>query len=141
MSPAITIRILGATDAAVLECVAEDVFDHPIHPAWCAEFFADPRHHLAVAILEGQVIGMASAVHYVHPDKSPEMWINEVGVAPAHQGHGIGKLIMQAILDHGRTLGCTEAWVLTGADNQPARALYAATGGKEQPATLVSFRL
>jgi hypothetical protein len=27
------------------------------------------------------VVGFASAVHYVHPDKAPELWINEVGVA------------------------------------------------------------
>jgi len=43
------IRILGHDEAAVLDNVADDVFDHAIHPRWCAEFFADPRHHLAVA--------------------------------------------------------------------------------------------
>ena len=58
---------------------------------WTAEFLADSRHHLAVAVDEGRVVGMASAVHYVHPDKPPELWINEVGVAPTHRGLGIGR--------------------------------------------------
>ncbi len=141
MSPSPTIRLLTDQDASVLESVAEGVFDHTIHPRWLAEFMADTRHHLAVAILGGQVVGMASAVHYVHPDKAPELWINEVGVATAHQGRGIGKQLMQAMFHHGRTLGCGEAWVLTGQDNAAARGLYAAVGGQEQPALLVSFRL
>ena len=29
---------------------------------------------------EEQIVGFASAVHYVHPDKPPELWINEMGV-------------------------------------------------------------
>lgn len=140
MTPA-TIRLLTGQDASVLESVAEGVFDHEIHPRWLAEFMADSRHHLAVAVLQDQVVGMASAVHYVHPDKAPELWINEIGVASEHQGKGIGKQLMQAMFAHGRSLGCGEAWVLTGQDNAAARGLYAAVGGKEQAALLVSFRL
>lgn len=141
MTPPPLIRLLGPGDAPVLQSVAEDVFDHDIHPAWLAEFLNDSRHHLAVAVIAGQVVGMASAVHYIHPDKAPELWINEVGVSPGHQGHGIGKKLMAALLTHAQTLGCAEAWVLTGQDNMAARALYAAAGGREQPALLVSFRL
>jgi hypothetical protein len=74
-----TIRLLGPGEAAVLDRVAEGVFDNPVGPRWAAEFFADPRHHLAVALDGGVVIGMASAVHYVHPDKPPQLWVNEVG--------------------------------------------------------------
>lgn len=85
------IKLLGAGDEAVLQAVAPDVFDDPIDPAAAAEFLADPRHHLAVAIVGGLVVGFVSAVQYVHPDKpAPELWINEVGVAPSHQGQGLG---------------------------------------------------
>lgn len=136
-----TIRLLDQTEMSVLDRVAEDVFDHDIHPRWCAEFLADPRHHLAVAVLDGQVIGMASAVHYVHPDKPPELWVNEVGVSAAHQKCGIGKKLVQALIAHGRTLGCREAWVLTIESNIPARRLYASAGGREHSAILVSFPL
>ncbi len=141
MNSPVTIRLLNEGEDSLLEEVAEGVFDHNIHPRWLGEFLADTRHHLAVAVREGQVVGMTSAVHYVHPDKAPELWINEVGVATEHQGQGIGKQLMAAMLAHGRALGCGEAWVLTGQDNAAARALYGAAGGKEQPALLVSFRL
>ena len=94
------VRVLAANEAVVLNDVVPGVFDHVIDAHWCAEFFADPRHHLAVALLDGQVIGMASAVHYVHPDKPPGLWVNEVGVAPPHQGQGIGKALLQALFAH-----------------------------------------
>jgi hypothetical protein len=64
-----TIRILGPADVSVLDHAASGVFDHTIDPRWTAEFLGDARHHLAVAIDEGQVVGIGSAVHYVHPDK------------------------------------------------------------------------
>jgi aminoglycoside 6'-N-acetyltransferase I len=75
---------------------------------------------------------MASGVHYVHPDKPPELWVNEVAVAPTHQGHGVGRQVLFALLAHARTLGCREAWVLTSYDNAAARRMYAAAGGAEE---------
>lgn len=124
------IRLLRAEDSDVLTTVSTDVFDHPIDPAATTEFLADPRHHLAVATDEGVVVGFASAVHYVHPDKpSPELWVNEVAVASTHQGRGIGKALMRALLDLARQRGCREAWVLTDHDNDAALRLYESAGG------------
>src|SRR5580765_6157251 len=60
------IRLLGPADGAVLERVAPDVFDSALDEAMTAEFLSDPRHHLAAAIDDGLIVGMASAVHYVH---------------------------------------------------------------------------
>lgn len=139
----VTIRLLGSEDEAVLQCVAPDVFDGSVDARWSAEFLADPRHHLAVAIDGGRVVGMASAIHYIHPDKPPELWVNEVGVAPTHQGQGIGRRLLAALLAHARTLGCREAWVLTEAGNTEARRMYAAAGGREEdePPVMITFDL
>src|SRR5262245_30433388 len=131
MSP--TIRLLGPDDASVLDRVAPDVFDHAIDPRWTAEFLADPRHHLAVAVDDGRVVGMASAVHYVHPDKPPELWINEIAVAPSYWRQGVGRRLLEALFARGRALGCREAWVGTEPSNTPARRLYASVGGEEAP--------
>lgn len=139
--PSFTVRVLGSDEAAVLNRVAPDVFDNEIDARWTAEFFADPRHHLAVALDGNTVVGMASAVHYVHPDKRPQLWVNEVGVAPTHQGRGIGRRLMQALFARGRELGCREAWVGTEHDNVPARRLYASIGGAEESAVIVTFHL
>ena len=124
----VTVRVLGHNEAAVLANVADDVFDNAIHPQWCAEFFADPRHHLVVALDGDVVVGMASGVHYVHPDKAPELWINEVAVAPTHHNQGIGRRLVATLVAHGKAIGCHEAWVLTSPDNEPAKRMYRAAG-------------
>jgi aminoglycoside 6'-N-acetyltransferase I len=135
------VRLLGPGDAAVLDRVVEGVFDNSIDPRWRAEFFADPRHHLAVAIDGDLVVGKASAVHYVHPDKPPELWVNEVGVAPAYRSRGIGRALLEALFQRGKELGCAEAWLGTEPKNAAARRLYLAAGGEEEPMVMFTFRL
>ena len=137
----IEIRVLGANDAEILANVASDVFDGPVETRWTSEFLADGRHHLVVALDGVCVVGMASAVHYVHPDKSPELWVNEVGVSDSYQGRGIGQKLLAALFAHARTLGCSEAWVLTDETNTAARRLYARAGGIESAALMYSFPL
>ena len=122
-------RILRTGDSSVLDRVADDVFDNAIQPALAREFVDDERHHLAVAIDDGIVVGFASGVHYVHPDKLPELWINEVGVASTHLRRGLAQTLLRMLLDAGRTLGCAQAWVLTDRDNTAAMRLYESVGG------------
>lgn len=135
----IEVRILTQVDAALLETVAPDVFDEPIDANWSAEFLADPRHHLAVAIDDGVIVGMASAVHYIHPDKPPELWINEVGVAETHRRKGIARQLLQALFERGRGLGCSEAWVLADQSNTTAHRLYESAGGRASPEAAIMF--
>jgi aminoglycoside 6'-N-acetyltransferase I len=136
---AVEVKILGPEHQAVLDNVAGGVFDHRVNAKLAAEFLADTRHHLIVATDEGLVVGFASAVHYVHPDKPPELWINEVGVAEPHRERGIGRAIMAMMLERARALGCREAWVLTDRGNEPAMRLYAAAGGTAAPRDQVMF--
>lgn len=135
----IEIQLLGAGDAALLEDVAPDVFDQPLRADLVREFLGDPRHHIVVARQGGAVVGFASGVHYVHPDKPAELFINELGVATSHQRRGVARQLLDALLAHGRSLGCREAWVATEPDNAAARTLYASAGGREDPAPFVLY--
>jgi aminoglycoside 6'-N-acetyltransferase I len=136
----IEIRVLSRDDESVLANVAQDVFDDPILPGRTREFLADPRHHLVVAVDGQLVVGFVSAVSYVHPDKPhPELWINEVGVAVTHRGRGVGKAMLESVLDVGRKTGCDEAWVLAERSNAAAMRLYAASGGTEGARDEVMF--
>jgi len=139
----IPVRILGPADTAVLSKVAPGVFDQDLQPALVKEFLGDSRHHLAVALDGDTVVGFASAVHYIHPDKPAELWINEVGVAPTHRRKGVGQTLLKGIFDLGARLGCREAWVLTSPANQAALQLYEAAGGRrmQDPPAMFTFRL
>ena len=136
---ALEIRLLRAGDAHVLDRSPTGSSMAPSSTHLRSEFLRDPRHHLSVGIEDGVVVGFASAVHYVHPDKPPQLWINEVAVSPAHQRRGIAKAVVAALLSVGRELGCTEAWVLTDEVNVAARALYRSAGGTETAHLMVSF--
>ena len=133
------IRRLTAADAALLDHVDDDVFDLPVQPALAAQFLSRPDHLLVVARVDGVVVGMASGVIYLHPDKPLQLFINEVGVSARMEGRGIGTALMQSLLQHGRDLGCVEAWVATETDNTRARALYAKVGGQQEPEPAVVY--
>jgi len=137
----LTIKALSTSDLATLLNVADDVFDNPVDEKLAKEFLADPRHHLVAAMDDGVMIGFASAIHYSHPDKPPELWINEVGVASSHQKQGIGKAIMKEMLRLGHELGCKTAWVLTEKENEAANGLYKSAGGMGSDAVMYEFEI
>ena len=127
------IKRLGPADLDVLSHVAADVFDDPVVTSSAQEFLEDPRHRLIVALDGDLVVGFVSAVVYLHPDKpAPELWINEIGVTPTHRRQGIGKMLLQSVLEDARRAGCVEAWVLTERDNTAAMAMYTSVGGVEE---------
>jgi ribosomal protein S18 acetylase RimI-like enzyme len=128
---AIEVKVLQRGDDRILMNVAALVFDKPVDVRLTREFLEDPRHHIAVAIDDGLVVGFASGVHYIHPDKPAELWINEVAIAPTHRRRGLGKAVVRALLEVGRAHKCKVAWVLTDRSNVAAMALYSSVGGTE----------
>lgn len=124
-----SIHVVSTGNAWLMDNVDEDVFDNRVRPDLLQAFLANPANLLLVAHAEGQVVGMASAICYVHPDKPLSMFINEVGVAERFQRQGLGKRLVCALLEEARLRGCTEAWVATELSNTAARGLYEAVGG------------
>ena len=138
--PTYEVRVLGPDDGAVLQRVALGVFDNDIDPAATAQFLTEPRNHMVIAVEEGEVIGFASAMDYIHPDKPlPMLFVNEVGVGDAHRRRGIGRELVKVMLRRAADLGIQEAWVATESNNLPARRLYEATGGVEADDAVVMY--
>ena len=126
-------------NASLLDTVDEDVFDHEVQPELLRVFLANPANLLVVAVSEGQVVGMASGITYVHPDKPLALFINEVGVSARFHRRGLGKQLVSRLIEKGQEAGCTEAWVATEVDNKPARALYEALGGVQDEELAVVY--
>ena len=127
------IRPLDRASASLLDNIAPDVFDNAIDPNSLAAFLADPRHLMFLAVEDGVVVGMASAFEYIHPDKPPQLFINEVGVAPSHQRRGIGRRLIEALVHAAKARGCSNAWLGTATDNTAAQACFAAVPGATKP--------
>ena len=143
MADDVIVRIATREDFEAIVGVMADIFDYSPDSALTREFLGDPRHHLFLAFVEERIVGIASGFHYIHPDKKPEMFVNEVGVHPKYQNQRIGRRLVKALCDHGKTLGCVSAWVATETDNIAAQKAYAAAGGKldVKPFVLFEFEL
>jgi len=51
-----------------------------------------------------------------------------VGIVPARRGSGLGRRLLEHLLDHCRSVGVRRVWLEVRAGNAPARRLYAAAG-------------
>ena len=111
-------------DGALFDRIAPDVFDAPIAPRRLAAYLANATHLLVVAIAGGEIVGQCAGVIHLHPDKAPELFIDEVGVTPAMRNQGIARRMMEELAAWGAEQGCEEAWLGTEPDNDAANALY-----------------
>ena len=138
----IDIRLASEADLPALIEAGDNLFDYEVKPERAREFFADKRHHLAIACYGDKIVGMASALDYVHPDKDPHLFINEASVIEEFQGQGIGRALIKFIVAYGSDIGCREAWVATEKTNLAARKAYVAAGGREdkEDIVLIEFR-
>lgn len=118
------IHQLTIANMECLDRLAPEVFDNAIEPLQLARFLADPRHVMLVATEDDLVVGMASAVEYFHPDKPPQMWINEVGVSPVYRRRGFGRALTAAVVEEARQRGCSYLWLGTMQDNAVAQACF-----------------
>ena len=131
------LKMATLTDLPAIAKVGDELFDHVIKIDRAKEFLMDDRHHLVLAFDADQIVGMASGFHYVHPDKDPVLFINEVGVLERYQNQGIGRTVVRHLYAHGKQFGCQEAWIATEESNQAARKAYLAAGGEEEKELVV----
>ncbi|WP_271784597.1 GNAT family N-acetyltransferase [Aquimarina algiphila] len=132
-------KVATISDLPAMQNVGTQLFDLPIKINRAKEFLNDPRHHLILAYYKKEIIAMASAFHYIHPDKNPSLFINEVGVIEAYQNMGIGRKITAYLCEYAKQLDCHEACVATEHSNVAARKTYYAAGGIEDKDPIVVF--
>ena len=113
----------------------DTMFDEGV--AWDTEqgqrFLAHPDTLLLVARWDGVACGFLSAYRLQRFDRRrAEVLLYEIGVEEPFQRRGVGRALVAEAKRWAADVGAGELWVLTEDDNAPARALYAATGGREE---------
>ena len=119
-----TVKRLSSADGPLFTRIAPDVFDEPVGSARLAAYLSATNHLMVVALEGGMIVGQCAGVMHHHPDKPTELYVDEVGTASTHRRQGIARAMLDELFDWGRELGCTEAWLGTELDNDPANALY-----------------
>ncbi|WP_376986446.1 GNAT family N-acetyltransferase [Bosea sp. R86505] len=149
------IRLLGPADAAAYRALRlQALRDHPEAFGASHEDEAARSLDMTARRLDGgpwncvfgafageSLIGTAG---FIVPDRSPKSrhkgLLVGVHVAPAHRGHGLGRALVKAVIDHARAhVVLLQAAV--GVANAPALRLYESLGfqryGREDKALLV----
>ena len=126
----IAIERLGPGDAARAEAAVR-AFKTASRAAGSLEtFLRNPANYLLVAEQENEAAGYLLAYRLERADReASQMFVYEVGVAPAWRGRGLASALMEKIKELARAEGMFEAFVLTSRSNDAARRLYTRTGG------------
>lgn len=93
--------------------------------------FADyPDYTLYVAERGGDIVGTFAllVMHNLGHLGAPSAIVEDVAVAPASQGQGIGKAMMQFVLDLCRNKGCYKLMLSSNAKRERAHAFYESLG-------------
>ena len=94
-----------------------------------------------IAACGKQVIGQVAAYVHRRPDEAPNVYIDNLGVAPPFQRRGVARRLVDEVLAWGTTLGCHQAWIVTDTENNAARALYEGRGAAAEPIVMFSYKL
>jgi ribosomal protein S18 acetylase RimI-like enzyme len=99
----------------------------------CRALVGRPDHALMLAQIEGTACGfvhLTTRQSILHD--RPTALIDELVVARAFRGQGIGRLLIEAAIGRCRELGCCEVEVTTESSNRKARAFYRRCGFDEE---------
>lgn len=79
-------------------------------------------------VLEVDGLPAALALLAVRP---PHGWVGGMGVVAAHRRRGLGRVVMQALIERARARGLSELWLEVLEMNEAAHALYRSLGFRD----------
>jgi phosphinothricin acetyltransferase len=79
-----------------------------------------------VAVDGDRIVGFAEIAWYIIPSKGLISWIEEVVVDAEYRGQGVGRMLMQKVLEIAQLLGCRQ--IKLTAANFVAQKLYESLG-------------
>lgn len=94
------------------------------------QFLSDPATVAFVARDGESVVGWAWGFRQLRADGDSMLLLYEIEVVESERGRGIGRELVNAFLDLGRSEGHRKVWLFTEADNHEAMALYEDTWGQ-----------
>lgn len=102
---------------------------------------ASPSGYIAIARApNARAVGMATAQLVISTaEGAPSAWVEDVVVREDWRGKGLGRALLDAVLNWARAQGAVRAQLLADLDNTPALAFYDRLGW--QPTRLGARRL
>jgi len=83
------------------------------------------RGCIKVAEEGGRIIGMVSAQLVISTaEGAPSAWVEDMVVRDGWRGQGIGRALLDSLMDWAQSKGATRAQLLVDLDNEPALGYY-----------------
>lgn len=137
MSDAVTIRRLHSADINTARAACRTFgWDGALDPG---PFLSDSPCHLFVAEAGSAVLGWVYGHERIHPDGERTMLLYSLDVVDGARRRGIGRALTETFVEHARSRGATEVWVLTETDNDGGQATYRAAGARRDLEEPVMF--
>lgn len=127
--------------ASAFPQVADDVFDAEPSEDHLSKLALMPGHALFVAMGGGVIVGQLLAMIQFQADRAPQLYIDNLGVAPPFKRQGVARGLFEAAMVWGRDGGCEMVWLATDVGNAEARGFYASMGYSREPADVYSGKL
>jgi aminoglycoside 6'-N-acetyltransferase I len=106
---------------------------------WVRDSLADRDNADSTALVAehgGEVVGFICVSERAHFTGQVDTYVGELVVARSAEGQGVGRALLAAAEDWGRSRGRARVVVDTGAANTPARRFYAALGYQDEDITV-----
>lgn len=122
----VVLRPLAAADLDQLDRLERQLFDAA---AWSRasfeeELVASGRWYLGVErVADGALVGYAGLWFDGYDTQ-----VMTIAVDAAHQGHGLGRRLLEALIEHAREVGALQVLLEVRVDNAPAIHLYESAG-------------
>lgn len=121
-----TVELAGAHHAEVA-VLHDEIFAGTHTPGSLLVEQTDERHHRFVARVDDEVVGYVATIF----EHDQSLYIDYLGVAPAHRSAGWGRALITAAM-HDRRNDATHAHLTVRSSNSAARGLYASLGFTEE---------
>lgn len=120
--PALALRAMQRHDLDAVHALETRAYAYP----WSQRNFIDSL--LAGYLAEVLELDGALAGYFVAMVGVDELHLLNVTVGPAHQGKGLGQMLLDVVQAHGRRLGLAALMLEVRRSNERARALYIRRG-------------
>jgi GNAT superfamily N-acetyltransferase len=103
---------------------------HASSEALLAEILADPRRELAVALVDGQLVGTADLLLVPNLTHRGEPWaiVENVIVTSSARRTGVGRALMGHLIALARGAGCYKLQLVSGKHRAQAHSFYRSIG-------------
>ena len=130
----ITYKALDTKDIKLLQETAKVFRDQNIDEEKALNFLNNPTNIVHVALDDDKVVGYVLAYRLNRMDNGKDILIIfHLFVKEDHQRMGIGRTLMQRIIDYANSEPLHYALLITQTNNYKARKLYESLGGYNHP--------